>query len=440
MEDFLYYTNFAQNIFYVFSIYFIYRLLDLKLYSLTVKKRCILYAVLLCLLVVDCYVYRTYSWQTEYGEVRHGPNYIENVIMTGIFLLLFNRKRAEVFYYIVLGFTFIQFSFLVFRFIMAIFLIYDEIFLLYRAIVLVIVYVFMKYRKHKNRSYETKDWVLFTLLAGIFYVYLYYVTEKVPHLDFTDMNVILTFENIQIIFMISVYGIFYIYLTTLGNRNRNLKETEMQLDNQKQQKRLLEELVQANQENRSLRHDLKHHFNTLEYMIDESPERAKQYIQELNEHVEMVKVLSSSNRVLDYIINSKMEVCRREEIDFTYNIQDNIKQMEDFDLISLLSNALDNAIEAQEHVNDKKIECTITNRNTTTLFIIKNTCNPRFIKKSENGFQTTKKEKSKHGIGLNRIQSIAKHYQGDTEVQMEDNIFQLRIWIPKNLRNAERQK
>ena len=107
-------------------------------------------------------------------------------------------------------------------------------------------------------------------------------------MDFADGVSIDYLSIYMMLFLITIYMVFYKYLTVLGNRNQSLDEAEYRLDNQRQQKQLLEELKKANQENRKLRHDLKHHFHSLEYMMDTDPEKAKSYLHELSEHVEAV--------------------------------------------------------------------------------------------------------------------------------------------------------
>ncbi|MFR5081086.1 MAG: GHKL domain-containing protein [[Clostridium] innocuum] len=165
-------------------------------------------------------------------------------------------------------------------------------------------------------------------------------------------------------------------------------------------------------------------------MMDTDPEKAKSYLHELSEHVEAVKVLTTKNQVLDYIINSKMVVCRTKGIAFTYEVQDDLKQMQDFDLISLLSNALDNAIEAQDYVDNKFISCKILDGKTATKILIENACDTVRLQKSEDTYLTIKQNKGQHGIGMGRIKTIAESYHGYMKVIVQGS-FLLEISIPR---------
>lgn len=421
--------NFIDNFFFAYSMLFIYFILNLKICPLSAKNTFSLFLIIFIIFISDCYIYYTFSWTTQFGEIKHVPNFIENTIMLIVFLVLYRHNCLKTLYYIVLGFVVIQFSSLIYR-VMLTNSEYQEWYSLSRFIILIVFYVVIRIGRKSNRIYESKDWISFSVLAGVFYIYLFYITEEVPKLDFTDMNVIVIFEFIQIAFMVSVFCVFYFYLSVLGDRNKDLNNVGLQLDNQKQQKQLLEELKKANQENRKLRHDLKHHFHSLEYMMNTDPEKAKSYLQELSEHVEAVKVLTTKNPVLDYIVNSKMAICRTKGIAFTYEVQDNLKQMQDFDLISLLSNALDNAIEAQEYVDNKFISCKILDGKTATKIFIENACDIARLQKSNDTFQTIKKEKGQHGIGLGRIKTIAESYHGYMKIKLQDS-FLLEISIAK---------
>lgn len=420
------------EIIYAFLSYiFIYKTISLRIEIQEDTRKFTLFALLI--MITDFIIYEFYHVKTEYGILQHLPNYIEYFIVIIVIIILSKNNRMKSLYFCVLGYSIVLAINLCFDIIVYMTNWYgnDVIYVLLKMLLLIVVYSCMKKKLRRKSFYREQDFKMFSMLAALACYYIYFITWNLPEMDFTD-GVSITYLSIYLmLFLISIYIIFYRYLVVLGKRNQSLDEAEYQLDNQRQQKQLLEELKKANQENRKLRHDLKHHFHSLEYMMDTDPEKAKSYLHELSEHVEAVKVLTTKNQVLDYIINSKMAICRTKGIAFTYEVQDNLKQMQDFDLISLLSNALDNAIEAQEYVNDKFISCSICDGKTTTIIHIENACNISKLQKNKHTFQTIKKDKGQHGIGLGRIQTIAESYHGHMKIQTTEN-FILEISIPKN--------
>lgn len=91
-------------------------------------------------------------------------------------------------------------------------------------------------------------------------------------------------------------------------------------------------------------------------------------------------------------------------------------------MVVLLSNLLDNAIEANRlYRGDKKIYVTALWKS-SFLFSIRNTSNP--VKIENNTIQTTKSDPQLHGFGLSNVKLILEKYDSDFTMVYEDNWFQ----------------
>lgn len=428
MNDLIY--PYCEIIYAFLSYIFIFKTVSLRMEIKEDARKFTFFALLI--MITDFIIYEFFHVKTEYGILQHLPNYIEYFVVIIVIIVISKHHRMKSLYYCVLGYSIVLAINLCFDIVVYMTEWYggEAIFVFLKMLLLIVVYYCMKKKSQRNNFYREQDFKMFSILAILACYYIYFITWNLPEMDFTD-GVSITYLSIYLmLFLITIYMIFYRYLVVLGKRNQSLDEAEYRLDNQRQQKQLLEELKKANQENRKLRHDLKHHFHSLKYMMDTDPEKAKSYLHELSEHVEAVKVLTTKNQVLDYIINSKMVVCRTRGIAFTYEVQDDLKQMQDFDLISLLSNALDNAIEAQEYVDNKFISCKILDGKTATKILIENACDTVRLQKSEDTYLTIKQNKGQHGIGMGRIKTIAETYHGYMKVIVQGS-FLLEISIPK---------
>lgn len=429
IEFFSYY----EIIYAFFSYIFVYKIVEH--YTMCEKrKRTFFYFLAVLFLVIDLIVYLYFPFKTEYGIARHLPNYIEYMLLITIIVLMNHKSWAETLYFSVFGYILVLMINLVIEANLALYYwgnVHSWFFI--KCVLLFIIYYALKKIAYEKGHYQAKDFRLFSLFAILSCMYIYGVSRILPDLDYTD-GVSVTYLSLCLtFFLILVYALCYLYLRMLGSRTKSLDEVAIQLDNQKRQKEILDELKNANIENRKLRHDLKHHLHSLEYMMETDPIKAKEYLHDINEHIETVNVLISGNPILDYIINSKFAVCREKGIACEYDIQDNIKQMTDFDLISMLSNALDNAIEAQAYVTHKYILCEIRDAGTASQIRIVNTCNPSLLKRQGKRYVSTKEDSSNHGIGLTRIQNVARSYQGNIEIHIEKDAFTLTIRIGKNI-------
>ena len=102
------------------------------------------------------------------------------------------------------------------------------------------------------------------------------------------------------------------------------------------------------------------------------------------------------------------------------------------DLYVLLGNALDNAIEAVEQVQDEHrriIQLTISRKDDFVNIRLENSYEGE-LSWDGNLPRTTKEDKQSHGIGLRSIRNIAKKYGGYASASTEDAVFILSILIP----------
>jgi len=106
--------------------------------------------------------------------------------------------------------------------------------------------------------------------------------------------------------------------------------------------------------------------------------------------------------------------------------------MSDMDLSTLFGNALDNAIESVEKIEDKEkrlINLAVSRDRGFVRIRLENCCEemPEF----QNGLpKTTKKDKAYHGFGVQSIRDIAERYEGSVTMNAENGWFELRILLP----------
>ena len=106
-----------------------------------------------------------------------------------------------------------------------------------------------------------------------------------------------------------------------------------------------------------LRHDLRHFLLTISGFIDNNEnERAKEYINEILQSVETTTMHKyCKNEIVNMILSSYENKLRENKIALIYNIQvpDRLN-VSDVDLTSILSNALENAIQAVLLLDEKE--------------------------------------------------------------------------------------
>ena len=214
------------------------------------------------------------------------------------------------------------------------------------------------------------------------------------------------------------------------------KETE---DMRRQDK----ELKALHQNVRHLKHDMKNHLMVLTACLNDGEyDRAKEYTSELlDKFSTMHSYIETGNVLLNHIINEKLSYAKTLGISVKAEIENlAFASMSRMDFSALLTNLLDNAIEALQREQSMEggelkqeqlqlhvlIEAqrgyeTICVKNWSSHSVL--TTNPEL--------QSMKEEKEQHGFGVVKIKSIAEEYGGMVDFYEEDGFFCAKVFIPK---------
>jgi hypothetical protein len=189
---------------------------------------------------------------------------------------------------------------------------------------------------------------------------------------------------------------------------------------------------------RRLYHDMKNHLMCIATLCDN--EESKNYVKSLNfELNKLDNSFNTGNKVLDIILSEKKSICIEKEIDITSYVDFSKSDfMEMDDVCTIFSNSLDNAIEACDKIDNKKIKKKIDIKvkyiKGFCLIKITNTKINKIVSRN-NKIITDKKDGFFHGIGLLNIKDVVERYNGELSVDFTDNEFILTIIIPTNMKN-----
>ena len=159
-------------------------------------------------------------------------------------------------------------------------------------------------------------------------------------------------------------------------------------------------------------HDTKNHLQAIRNLIDD--ENVIEYLERLTDDLNKYsRHASSGNHNLDVIINKYITECEIKGISFDYDVRlSNLSSVQMFDLVSILGNLLDNALEAAEKSAGKSIYLQTDHRNTYDVIIVTNSCDTKPVTQG-NVLKSSKANKKQHGLGIKSIKSALKNYDGD---------------------------
>lgn len=208
------------------------------------------------------------------------------------------------------------------------------------------------------------------------------------------------------------------------------------------------ELRELHQNVRQLKHDMKNHLMVLTaYLNDGEYDQAKAYTSELlDKFSTMHSYIETGNVLLNHIINEKLSYAKSLGILVKAEIENlAFEKINRMDFSALLSNMLDNAIEALEReieqrngdnetIVDKmgklQLQVIISAQRGYETICVKNQIFTSVLTENPE-LKTSKEEKDRHGLGVRKIKSIAEQYGGMVDFYEEENFFCVKVFIPK---------
>lgn len=197
----------------------------------------------------------------------------------------------------------------------------------------------------------------------------------------------------------------------------------------RQQEKEVEALRRSEHEMRILRHDMRLFLNNLALcMENEGMNAARKMIAGYVANVEATAIRRyCSNPMVNYILSDCAARCADAQIRFLHTVCLDELAVDELMFSSVLSNALDNALNAQRALpeSERRIEVMLRTQNGRLLLSVQNPCGrkPVFV----DGLPVT--ERSGHGYGTKSICYMTERLGGEYQFTTEGNTFILRIMI-----------
>ena len=183
---------------------------------------------------------------------------------------------------------------------------------------------------------------------------------------------------------------------------------------------------------RGWRHDYHDHLQALQaYLDNQDTAAARQYLNELEDKLDAVDPLvHSGNAMLDAIVNAKLTLAERLHIPVNEKvIVGNTPLIKDVDLVVILGNLLDNAIEAiSEQPPHEKRQLRLYIGIVKQQFYISVTNTRPADQVIDYQYASTKSDK--RGLGIRRVNKLVAKYDGMINRQYEASVFVTEIAIP----------
>lgn len=269
----------------------------------------------------------------------------------------------------------------------------------------------------------------------------------------TNLTIVLTFRNInKIVILLNVLFIlafftFNAVILHFNNRNFEAKMKKEYEEREITQLREYTKMIESLSDDlRSFKHDYSNIMEAMgAYIQDENLEGLKEFYS--SELIEAKRVFNKSNKgifmlknlkidSIKGLISSKVIKAERLNIDTHIEILDEIKRinMKEIDICRIIGIFLDNAIEAQEGLDNPFINIYVINKENSIVIVINNKCSedtPPIFKIFDKGFSS---KGNNRGIGLSNVKKLLDERYENVflSTKIKDCIFTHEMIIKKD--------
>lgn len=289
-----------------------------------------------------------------------------------------------------------------------------------------------QFGKRKTERLSDTQWIrflffpIFTIItiAAMIMTFQYIENE-------TQVKVLYT-----IAFGMVVMNVFVYYLIgDIVDRDSQLYEKKMFELEVKNQMEIYRSISENFEKQKNKAHEFKNQILCIESLLKNMDyEELNNYVKGISNNISHEQNTINTNHVIiNAILNSKYQEAIKKQIVVVIRVN-NLSgiAMEDGDIVILLANLLNNAIEACEKCKkvSKVIKVKFLIEDDTMVLSVKNTYENAIIYEN-NEIRTSKTMlPEEHGIGIKNIVRVVKKYKGSYVVKNENNEFFFSILIP----------
>lgn len=241
---------------------------------------------------------------------------------------------------------------------------------------------------------------------------------------------------IVIVVLLSILDIIaYEFMKKINKKNSEEIENELLRLSLNQQSEMIDKIREQYETVSEVRHNYVHELTYIQGVIDEGNyEKLENYIKTRlsSEQLNVHNYIFSSNKVIDSVLNFKFAEAKQQNINIVCKLTAEIPESIERDITLILSNLLDNAIEASKKIVDEQpeIDIDVTAISGYYSILVRNKISTSVLKKNSI-LATSKKNKSKHGFGLKSVRALAAVHNGMFDIYEKNNYFVVKVLLSK---------
>ena len=271
-----------------------------------------------------------------------------------------------------------------------------------------------------------QTWYVFWLLPLIFILLNIVMTPRYQATLQTGrvLQVYIVFSIALLMLLLCFYAIFLLMAVSL-NRNARLRQENQLLVMQRQRYESLKAAIEE------ARHDLRHQLNQISMLVEEGDmEGLRGFLAQSVSRIPSLEMRFCENNAADSVVGYYCGLCRREGIPIHVRLDlPETLPVDEMDLCLVLSNLLENALEASLRTAAARRQIAVTAYLHAARLLLIEVENPfdGTVKENDGVFRSSKRKGD--GVGLQSVRHIAERSGGASTFTYQDGVFRARVML-----------
>lgn len=298
-------------------------------------------------------------------------------------------------------------------------------------LVLFLITIILKgiFKKQRNIRLTVSEWIRFALFAIFSAGTISTIYIRFEIIQQEKMETVYLWVSLGLLLM---NVLIYTLICDISKRDAQIQDDSLFRERAEQEMKMYHSVSENYEKQQKREHEYKNQLACIGTLLrDKDYDEAEKYLQEItHDYTKSEHVIDANHVIVNAILNSKYKEARDKGILMTVMLSDLAGiRITDKDIVIILSNLLNNAIEACEKCEKRIIKVKIVREDQQLLVAISNTyqCPPIQV---SGVFQTTKTQDAEnHGIGLENVKAVVDNYDGLCVVQYDVEEFRVLIQI-----------
>lgn len=283
------------------------------------------------------------------------------------------------------------------------------------------------WKRNREINMKSSEWILMisfpVLTVAVILVMMISFRENNNAAGYTTVALCMAVMNI----------ILFILLKYISQREYEYTQMQLLQEKNKEKMQSYYGVREDYYQKKRMLHDYNNQVQCIRGLLQQKKyEEAENYAGKLTQILlDGSEVVDVNNSIINVVLNQKYRLAKSKGIAISFQINDlSGAWMEEQDMVILLANLLDNAIEACENRKDYPvIRLKLLRENSQILLSVQNP-----VESTQNmihdQLRTSKADKANHGIGLKNVQMVLEKYDGMSRIHSEDGWFYFTAMIP----------